>query len=106
LADLEEHARRKAEGKNSTPPLALEAVQRIDVLFEIGSNNGQSAEQRLAVRKELLAPLVPNLETWTREQRTKRGRAPLPIEHSGKPQFAASHRCCSPSLGDIVATRK
>jgi transposase len=77
LADLTEHARRKAEGKNPTPisPLALEAVQRIDVLFEIERLiNGQSAEQRVAVRKELSAPLVANLESWMREQRTKLSR--------------------------------
>jgi transposase len=77
LADLAEHARRKAEGKNPTPisPLALEAVQRIDALFEIErSINGQSAQQRLSVRKELSAPLVTNLENWMREQRTKLSR--------------------------------
>jgi transposase len=77
LADLAEHVRRKAEGKNPTPisPLALEAVQRIDVLFEIErSINGQSGEQRLAVRNELSAPLVANLESWMREQRTKLSR--------------------------------
>jgi transposase len=77
LADLAEYARRKAEGKNPTPisPLALETVQRIDVLFEIErSINGQSAEQRLAVRKERSASLVADLESWMREQRTKLSR--------------------------------
>jgi transposase len=77
LADLAGHARRKAEGKNPAPisPLALEAVQRIDALFEIErSINGQSAQQRLAVRKELSAPLMANLESWMREQRAKLSR--------------------------------
>ncbi len=77
LADLAGHAHRKAEGKNPTPisPLALEAVQRIDPLFEIErSINGRSAAQRLAVRQELSAPLVANLETWMREQRAKLSR--------------------------------
>lgn len=77
LADLAEHARRKAEGKNATPisPLALEAVQRIDVLFEIErSINGQSAEQRLATRKERSASLVADMESWMRQQRTKLSR--------------------------------
>ncbi len=77
LADLAEHARRKAEGKNPTPisPLALDAVQRIDAMFEIErSINGQSAEQRLAVRQELSAPLVAKLESWMREQRAKLSR--------------------------------
>ena len=44
-------------------PLALEAVCRIDELFEIErAINGQSAERRRAVRQELSAPLVANLE--------------------------------------------
>src|SRR5205809_906964 len=56
-------------------PLALEAVRRIDALFEIErSINGQSAEQRRAVRQELSAPLVADLEGWMREQRAKLSR--------------------------------
>jgi transposase len=77
MADLAENARRKAHGK--TPgvisPLAMEAVRRIDALFEIErSINGQSAEQRRAVRQELSAPLVADLESWMREQRAKLSR--------------------------------
>ena len=56
-------------------PLALEAVRRIDALFEIErSINGHSAEQRLAVRQELSAALVADLESWLREQRAKLSR--------------------------------
>ena len=56
MADIAANARRKAEGK--TPgvisPLALEAVRRIDALFEIErSINGQSAERRRGVRQEM-----------------------------------------------------
>src|ERR1700730_12430296 len=77
MADLAENARRKAQGK--TPgvisPLALEAVRRIDALFEIErAINGQSADRRKAVRQELSAPLVADLETWMREQRAKLSR--------------------------------
>jgi len=77
MADLAENACRKAQGK--TPgvisPLALEAVRRIDALFEIErSINGQSAEQRRVVRQELSAPLVADLESWMREQRAKLSR--------------------------------
>ncbi len=77
MADLAENARRKAQGK--TPgvisPLAMEAVRRIDALFEIErSINGQSAEQRRAVRQELSAPLVADLESWMREHRVKLSR--------------------------------
>jgi hypothetical protein len=72
--DVAENARRTAQGKAAAPisPLALEAVRRIDALFEIErSINGQSAEQRRAVRQQLSAPLVADLENWMREQRAK-----------------------------------
>jgi transposase len=77
MADLAENARRTAQGR--TPgvisPLALEAVRRIDALFEIErSINGHSAERRRAVRQELSAPLVAALESWMREQRAKLSR--------------------------------
>jgi len=77
LADVAANARRKAQGKTASPisPLALEAVRRIDALFDIErSINGQSAEQRRAVRQELSAPLVADLEQWLREQRPKLSR--------------------------------
>jgi transposase len=62
MADLAENARRTVQGR--TPgvisPLALEAVRRIDALFEIErSINGQSGEQRRAIRRELSAPWSP-----------------------------------------------
>ena len=77
MADLAENARRKAQGKQPAviSPLALEAVRRIDALFEIErAINGQSAERRKAVRQELSAPLVVDLEIWMREQRAKLSR--------------------------------
>jgi transposase len=77
LADVAANARRKAQGKTASPisPLALEAVRRIDALFDIErSINGQSAERRRAVRQELGAPLVADLERWLREQRPKLSR--------------------------------
>jgi transposase len=77
MADVAENARRKAQGK--TPgvisPMALEAIRRIDALFEIErSINGHSAERRRIVRQELSAPLVAELERWLREQRAKLSR--------------------------------
>ncbi len=77
MADVAESARRKAQGKmpGVISPLALEAVRRIDALFEIErSINGQSAEQRRAVRQELAAPLVADLERWMREHRARLSR--------------------------------
>lgn len=56
-------------------PLALEAVRRIDALFEIERGiNGETQERRRAVRQELSAPLVADLEGWMREQRAKLSR--------------------------------
>src|SRR3954451_18653154 len=77
LADVAANARRKAQGKTANPisPLALQAVRRIDALFDIErSINGKSAEQRRAVRQELSAPLVADLEQWLRKQRPKLSR--------------------------------
>src|SRR6059058_155668 len=77
MADLAENARRKAQGKKPAviSPLALETVRRIDALFEIERTiNGQSAERRKAVRQELSAPLVADLEAWMRQQRAKLSR--------------------------------
>src|ERR1700693_2315767 len=77
MADLTENARRKAQGKKPAviSPLALGAVRRIDAVFEIERGiNGQSAERRKAVRQQLSAPLVADLETWMREQRAKLSR--------------------------------
>jgi len=77
MADVAANARRKAQGKTTSviSPLALEAVRRIDALFEIKrSINVQNAERRQAVRQELSAPLVADRERWMREQRAKLSR--------------------------------
>jgi hypothetical protein len=73
MADIAANARRKAQGKIAViSPLALEMVRRIDALFEIErSINGQSSQRRRAVRQELSAPPVADLERWMREQRPK-----------------------------------
>jgi transposase len=75
LADIAANARR---GKNAAAisPIALEAVTRIDVLFDIErSINGQSVEERLRVRQEQSAPLVAGLEAWLRGQRSRLSRS-------------------------------
>ncbi len=77
LADIEANARRKAQRRTTAPvsPIALEAVRRIDALFEIErSINGLPADRRLAVRRERAAPLVAALEAWMREERRKLSR--------------------------------
>ena len=77
LADIEANARRKARGgtPGALSPVALEAVRRIDALFEIErSINRLPADRRLAVRQEQAAPLVADLEAWMREERRKLSR--------------------------------
>ena len=74
LADIAANAKR---GKNATPisPMALEAVTRIDALFEIErAINGLPPDQRLAVRTEKSAPLVAELEAWMRAERARLSR--------------------------------
>ena len=74
LADIATNARR---GKNAPPisPMALEAVKRIDVIFDIERDiNGLSADERLRMRRETSAPLVAALETWLRAERAKLSR--------------------------------
>jgi transposase len=74
LADIAANARR---GKNAPPisPIALEAVKRIDAIFDIERDiNGLSADERLRVRREASAPLVAALETWLRAERAKLSR--------------------------------
>jgi transposase len=74
LADIEASTRRKAEGKMPAPisPLALEAVRRMDRLFEIERGiTGKSADERRAIRQELSAPLIADLEGWMRAERPK-----------------------------------
>jgi hypothetical protein len=77
MADVAADARRKAQGKTNSviSPLALEAVQRIDALFDIErAINGHNTEQRRVARQELSAPLAADLESWLREQRPKLSR--------------------------------
>jgi transposase len=77
LADIEAAARRKAQRRTpqAISPMALEAVQRIDALFDIERLiNGLPADQRLAARQERSAPLVTMLEAWMREERRKLSR--------------------------------
>jgi len=76
MADVAADACRKAEGKTTSviSPLALEAVRRIDALFEIERTiNGEGAERRRTLRQELSAPFVTDLEHWLREQRRPLG---------------------------------
>jgi hypothetical protein len=76
LADIAEATRRKSRGKTAVvSPIAVEAVRRMDALFDIERIiNGRPAAERLVVRQTLSAPRVVELETWMREQRAKLSR--------------------------------
>ena len=72
LADIEAAARARVKGEKPAlvSPLAIEAVRRIDALFDIErAINGKPPEERLAVRQEHSAPLVADLHAWMREHR-------------------------------------
>jgi transposase len=75
LADIAANARRGKKAP-AISPVALEAVKRIDALFEIERGiNGLSAEERLRVRQEQSAPLVAALEAWLRDERPRLSRS-------------------------------
>src|SRR5262245_31543787 len=64
LADIAAKARSELR---VIAPLALEAVKRIDVIFDVEREiNGLSASERVAVRTERILPLVTELEIWMR----------------------------------------
>ncbi len=66
----------KARGELAViAPLAFEAVKRIDVIFDIErAINGRSIDERLAVRRERVAPLIADLEAWMRAERARLSR--------------------------------
>jgi transposase len=66
----------KARGKLPVvAPLALEAVKRIDAVFDVEREiNGRSADERLAARRARVAPLVADLEAWMRAERARLSR--------------------------------
>ena len=77
LADVEGAARRKSQGKHAglVYPIALEAVQKLDDLFDIERTiNGKTAAERLAARQEHSAPLMAELHSWLSAQLAKLSR--------------------------------
>jgi transposase len=75
LADIAANARRGRQAA-AISPIALEALKRIDALFDIErAINGMSADERLRVRKEQSAPLLSALEVWLRDERSRLSRS-------------------------------
>ena len=80
LADIAANARR---GKNAAAisPIALEAVKRIDALFDIERGiNGLRADERRNIRREKSAPLLAALEAWLRDERPRLSRSASVVE--------------------------
>ena len=77
LADVEAAARKKSRGERTGQiyPIALEAVQRLDAVFDIErAINGKSTAERLAARQEHSAPLMADLHAWLHAQLGKLSR--------------------------------
>jgi len=102
LADIAANARR---GKDAPPisPLALEAVRRIDAVFDLErAINGASAERRLEIRQAEIAPLVADLHRWMAGERARlSGHAPVAkamnymlTRRDGFARFLADGRIC------------
>ena len=69
LADIAGNVR-KGKSAHEISPVALEAVSRIDALFDIERGiNGMAAEARLAARQQHARPLVEELHDWLKAQR-------------------------------------
>jgi len=74
LADIAAQAKRR-KGAATISPMALEAVQRIDRIFEAERGiNGKPANERRNARADCAARLVTDLEVWMRDNRAKLSR--------------------------------
>lgn len=104
LVDIRQQLKRRKKGAAPlVSPLATEALEIIDRLFAIERDiNGKPAAERLAVRRELSAPIVAEVETWMRETRSKLSRhdavakaiAYLQNDWDGFTTFLADGRIC------------
>jgi transposase len=64
-----------ARARRRSRRFALEAVKRIDALFDIEREiNGLTAEERLRARRKESAALAAELEDWMRAERAKLSR--------------------------------
>ncbi|WP_447725667.1 IS66 family transposase [Sphingomonas koreensis] len=74
LADVASQLKRR-KGAPVISPIAAQAMQRIDAIFDVERTiNGKLADERLAVRREHVAPLVIDLERWLRSERVTLAR--------------------------------
>ena len=68
------HARRKLHdvAQSSTAPIAQEGLAQIQALYRIEKDlRGQTADQRLAERRERSKPIIDTLELWLAQSRAR-----------------------------------
>ena len=74
LADIAAKAR---DPRIVISPLALEAVKRIDAIFELEREiHGADAATRLATRQERVRPMVEDLHAWMKSERARMSAKP------------------------------
>src|SRR6202165_3579543 len=89
LADIEKNAREGQKGKPISP-IALEAVRRLDALFEIErAINGSGPDERRAVRREKCRPLLEDMHAWLLRERETLSRSSAVL----KPMNYMLRRC-------------
>lgn len=75
MADIAKKARDCVKGK-PVSPIALEAVKRLDELFEIErAINGKTTAGRHAVRQEKSKPLLDDMQAWLLRERETLSRS-------------------------------
>jgi len=72
LADIKSTARNGKKVAEEISPIALEAVKRIDAIFDAEREiNGKGAEARHDARQRLVRPMVEDLHDWLRAERAR-----------------------------------
>ena len=72
LADIKATARKGKRGAEEISPIALEAVKRIDAIFDAEREiTGMSAAARRDMRQQIVAPMIQDLHDWMRAERAR-----------------------------------
>jgi transposase len=72
LADIKSTARKGKKVAEEISPIALDAVKRIDAIFEVErAITGLSVEARRDARQRLVRPMVHDLHDWMRAERAR-----------------------------------
>ena len=72
LADIKATARKGKRGAEEISPIALEAVKRIDAIFDAEREiTGMSAAARRDMRQQVVAPMIQDLHDWMRAERAR-----------------------------------